>query len=306
MKVVGIDLGGTKIAAGVVNKQGKIFESLILSTNVKGEWPGLRKQILDLVQYFSQKHQIRAVGIGSAGPLDSDKGLLLDPTNFHWKRRVPVKLVAELQKSLNMPVFLENDAAASILAENWKGKAKPNSIILTLGTGLGIGVFSNGALVRGGRNLHPEGGHLIIHPNDKKNKCGCGNFGCAEAYLSGKNFERIASREFKKNINGKEIVLLAKKKNKKALRLLNEYAHNLALYLHSLVVLYYPEEIIFAGSFAAVFPYIEKTTKKDLFQLIERRLDTIPLMPKLRRSNLGNEAAFLGGACLAFRNRKKL
>jgi glucokinase len=139
-----------------------------------------------------------------------------------------------------MPVRLENDAAAAILAEYWIGAAKGirNAMILTLGTGLGTGIICNGELVRAGHYFHPEAGHIIIKMGDETAPCGCGNLGCAESYLSGRNFARRARARFgNSSLSGKDITDLARKGDPRALAAFEEYARLMATVIHNFVVL---------------------------------------------------------------------
>ena len=195
--VLAYDLGGTKVAVGVVDSSGKILAFHREAAFIKQGKKATLDQLIRLGKEMIAKYPaIISVGVASAGPLDPVTGELLDPTNFsgpggHWGR---VPLAAILAKGLKKKVVLENDAAAAILAEVWKGLAKgtKNAMILTLGTGLGTAVVANGELVRGGRHQHTEGGHMIIQANDQSAPCGCGQFGCAEAYLSGRSFAHRA------------------------------------------------------------------------------------------------------------------
>jgi glucokinase len=298
--VIGIDLGGTKVAAALVTPAGKILAEQKAPTHLKDGWPGLKRQLLELCRGLqSAKYKAAAVGVGSAGPLHSPSGKLLDPTNFGWKA-APVSLARELSQALKVPVHLENDAAAAVLAERWKGGARKNSAVLTLGTGLGLGVVCDGELVRGGRGLHPEGGHVLLRPGDPSAPCGCGNFGCAEAYLAGARFtERAAVLIGERDVTGERLVARAAAGDVKVKALFADYSELMAAYLQDLVVLYYPEEVIFTGSFAAALPHFLPATALRLKELLLRRLKTIPLLPKLRVSRLGNRAGVLGSAFLA-------
>ncbi len=298
MYVIGIDLGGTKIAAGLVRKDGKVLKELKVPSRLHDGWPGLRKQLVEVVKELSVK-KVKAVGIGSAGPLHAPSGMLLDPTNFGWKGAQKIHLSRDLSKSLKLPVQLENDAAATVLAERWKGRAGDNCIVLTLGTGLGMGVICDGRLVRGGRELHPEGGHLLLRAGDPTALCGCGNYGCAEAYLSGKKFDERAEKKFGIKLKGTEWAAKALQGDPQAGSLFEEYSTLLSEYLHNLIVLYYPKTMIFTGSFAKGHEAFLPQTREKLEELLRRRLLTLPLLPVLRSSKLGNKSGVLGGAYIA-------
>ena len=269
----------------------------------------LLKQLADLGAQILKKHpSIRRAGIASAGPLDPARGILLDPTNLagqedKWGK---VQLTATLSKKLKIPFTLENDAAAAILAEHWMGAARgcKNAMILTLGTGLGTGIIANGELVRAGRGLHTEAGHIIIQSNDMTASCGCGNLGCAEAYLSGKNFALRAQQLWSKphevaGFEGAEFAKLARAGNKEALKLFEDYADRMATTLHNYVVIYSPEIIVLTGSFAATSDLFLKQTRTKLESLLKRRRVGVDMMPKITLSKLDNHAGLLGGAYVA-------
>jgi glucokinase len=300
MSVIGIDLGGTKVAAAVVTSRGRILCEELGATELSS-WPQLKKQLLALCRDLKKKHpSVTAIGIGSAGPLHAPSGTLLDPTNFGWKKKLAVPLARELSAALKMPVLLENDAAAAALAERWQGNAGNECAVLTLGTGLGVGIIANGRLVRGGRGLHPEGGHIVLRAGDRSAPCGCGNFGCAEAYLSGKSFAARAGKSLgRPTLTGKEITQMALCGNPQVLEFFKEYSGHLAAFLTDMVVLYYPKKVILTGSFAEAHELFLPLAKDLLRSMIQRRLKTLPLFPKISVSKLGNRAGVLGGAYLA-------
>jgi glucokinase len=195
---------------------------------------------------------------------------------------------------------LENDAAAAVLAEHWIGAAKnyKNAMVLTLGTGLGTGIICNGALVRAGRGLHPEAGHLIVRHGDQSAPCGCGNLGCAEAFLSGRNFGRRAKQKFADSeLTSKDIADLARKKDPRALAAFEEYSQIMATTIHNYVRIYCPEIIVFTGSFADAADLFIPHTERYLAERLAREVE---LLPKLAISTLNNEAGLIGGAYVAF------
>jgi glucokinase len=268
------------------------------------------QQLADLGLSFLKKHpEIRRVGIASAGPLDPVRGTLLDPTNFASKAGTwgKVPLARLLQKKLKRHVTLENDAAAAILAEHWIGGAKryENAMILTLGTGLGTGIITQGELLRAGRNLHTEAGHIILNYDDSSAPCGCGNLGCAEAYLSGRNFSRRARVRFgNAQLTAKDIADLARKRDPRAVAAFHEYALVMAVAIASYVAIYAPEIILFTGSFAESADLFLDETRDHLERMLKRRRVGMDLMPKLAVSKLGNNAGLIGGAFVAIRHGK--
>lgn len=301
---IGLDLGGTKLAAAMVSATGRLRGARREATCTES-WPELRAQLVSVCQELQESHgRAAGVGIGSAGPLHAPSGVLLDPTNFGWTSPLKVNLTRELSRALKLPVELENDAAAAVLAEGWKGGGGKNCVVLTLGTGLGMGVLCGGKLQRGGRGLHPEGGHLLLRAGDRSALCGCGLLGCAEAYLSGRNFARRACTILKEpDLNGAQLTERAARGDGRVVALFDEYALLLAEYLQDLVILYYPERVILTGSFAAAHPYFLPTAKARLEELLRRRLRTIPLLPEIRPSRLSDQAGVLGAAYVAMHSR---
>ena len=256
--VLAYDLGGTKVAAGVVREDGKIIRQTRVLVDFESGPNGVLDQLAAIGRLIIDEFpDIKCVGIASAGPLDPAKGLLLDPTNMFTGSTswgvIPIATV--LKKKLKRKIVLENDAAAAVLAEKWMGAAKKsnNAIVLTLGTGVGVGVICNGSLVRAGRGLHPEASHLILGHQDQSAPCGCGNLGCIEAYLSGKNFAaRASSLHLGKDLDARAIAELARKGDVKALKAFEDYVKILAATLSGFVALFALDLVVFTGSFADV------------------------------------------------------
>lgn len=276
-KVLAYDLGGTKVAVGVINSKGKVLDEIRVPVLFEKGKKAVIDQLTDLGKSFLNKNpEIQKVGIASAGPLDPIQGVLLDPTNYASAQgtwgKVPIAKI--LSQKLKRQVYLENDAAAAMLAEHWIGKAKnyKNAMILTLGTGLGTGIISNGELLRSGRFLHPEAGHIIISHDDQSAPCGCGNLGCSEAFLSGRSFSRRARTRFgNPNLTAKDIADLARKRDPRALAAFEEYARLMAIAMHNYVVIYAPEIFVLTGSFAEASDLFLDKTKEHLKALLERR-----------------------------------
>jgi len=300
------DLGGTKVAVGIVDHKGKILEQIRVPVLLEKGQKAVLDQLAELgILLMKNYKQVKVVGLASAGPLDPRAGVLLDPTNFKTDSKAwgKVPIVKMLKSRLKKPVYLDNDAAAAVLAECWLGTAKnaKNVLFLTLGTGLGTGIVVNGALVRAGRDLHTEGGHLIIQYNDKSARCGCGDYGCAEAYLSGFNFaRRFQEKYLESSLTAKDILDLARKNDPRAIEAFDEYGKIMAIVIRNFVVLYAPEVVVFGGSFASAFEFFADKTRYELGRLLQRRRVGVDLFPKLSVSALGNNAGLVGGAKIAF------
>ncbi|MCC2680150.1 MAG: hypothetical protein K0R29_2726 [Pseudobdellovibrio sp.] len=299
--VIAMDLGGTKILAAVVNEKGKIVKQIKAHTQLEGGWPVLKNQIVEICrELMNSGKKITAIGFGSAGPLHAKSGVLLDPTNFGWKKK-KINFVKDLSKVLKLPIVFDNDAVAAVLGERWLKHSPANTICITLGTGLGLGVLIDDHVLRGRGGLHSEGGHLILRPQDHDAHCECGAPGCAEGFLSGVNFVKwVSKRTGRKFKDAKELSELAKGGDIEVSRYFAEYAELMAQYLCSLVVLYYPTEIVFSGSFAQAADLFLPQTKKIMAESLARQQASHKIIPKIRVSRLNNTNGLMGAAYMAF------
>jgi len=303
--ILAFDCGGTKCVAGVVTEKGQILKQIRQKIDITAGSEALLTQMIAMGSELATAFpSIEAIGVSSAGPLDSERGVLVDPTNFKTNEDFyfEVPIVERLKKQFKLPCFLENDAACAILAEKKYGKAEKfrNAMIITLGTGVGIGTVCNNELVKGGRNLHPEASHITINYRDLSAPCGCGNYGCIEAYLSAKNFtQRVAKKLNIKNLSGEALLERARNGDSAILQEFSEYSELFAAALHSLCVVYYPEAVLITGGFSEAASFFLENTKSHLKNFLKRRLKSFPLFPILEVSALGNDACLLGGAVLA-------
>jgi glucokinase len=179
---VGVDVGGTKIAAGVVDEAGKLIASTRRETPATDTHLVL-EAIADAVRELNSHHQVDAVGIGAAGFVDAGRAKVLFAPNLAWRDE---DLKAELTSQLGVPVVVENDANAVAWAESRFGAGRDHDdlVAITIGTGIGGGLISSGRLLRGGYGVAAEIGHITMVPYGRR--CGCGLQGCWEQYGSGR------------------------------------------------------------------------------------------------------------------------
>lgn len=185
---VGIDIGGTKIAAGVVDEQGRIL------ARVRAATPGrdaeqVEEKVSEMVLALRKDHDIEAVGIGAAGFVDEKRSRVNFAPNLGWKDE-PLRMAVE--SVVGLPVVVENDANAAAWGEYRFGAGKDRDYVVTItvGTGIGAGIILEGALYRGRWGAAAEFGHLNVDPGGRP--CGCGNRGCWEQYASGNALVREA------------------------------------------------------------------------------------------------------------------
>lgn len=295
------DLGGTKLRGAHIDGRGKILAQATTRVRQDEGFKGLIELFRETTALLP-KAKIKKVAVASAGPLHPQKGILLDPTNFFTGQKSwgVLPLVSALKKVFKKPVLLENDAAAAVLGEKWKGghgKAT-NIVAMTLGTGVGVGVIANGELVRAGRGLHPEAGHIPLDINAKDYPCGCGANGCIEAFLAGSHFARRLGRLKGRALSGQEAVALAKDDVwvQEAFR---EYGRHLAQAARTLCVMFAPEVVVISGGFSHASALFMEETQALLPQLMERYREGIDLLPKIKVSKLQDDAGILGAAYVA-------
>lgn len=185
---IGVDVGGTKIAAGVVDEEGRILaEGRVDSPAESVE--AIEAAIADLVGSLSQDRGIEAVGVGAAGFVDVTRSRILTAPNLAWK---DLDLRADLEARLRLPVVIENDANAAAWGEFRFGAAMHDDdlLLVTVGTGVGGGIVIDGELFRGAHGVGAEIGHIRVVRGGAV--CGCGLRGCLEAYASGSALTREA------------------------------------------------------------------------------------------------------------------
>jgi glucokinase len=203
--VVGVDVGGTKIAAGVVDANGQVSGRVKVPTDTRQ--PEMTLQSIrgaitaTLHEAGVSPSQISGVGLGIPGKVDTVNGISLLAVNLGW-RAIPVKL--RLEEALGLPCFIENDVSVAAQGESLYGAGKglENFIYLSLGTGVAARMILNSQLYRGSNGLAGEIGHTIFVPSGPQ--CSCGARGCLEALVSGPALARLAQEEIQ---TGKSTIL---------------------------------------------------------------------------------------------------
>src|SRR3954453_1353230 len=179
---IGVDVGGTKVAAGVVDEDGNVLVSTRRPTPSHSP-DHVEETIAAVVTELRREHDVEAVGIGAAGFIDDQRSTVLFAPNLVW-RNEPLR--DDVSKRIDLPVVVENDANAAAWAEYrfGAGKGEDYLVCVTVGTGIGGGMVLNGSLYRGRFGIGAEFGHMQVVPNGRR--CGCGQRGCWEQYCSGR------------------------------------------------------------------------------------------------------------------------
>src|SRR6266542_2057725 len=185
---IGVDIGGTKVAAGVVDEEGEILTRLRRDTPA-ADSAAVVEVIIALVTELAESYNVEAVGLGAPGFVDAGRATVLFTPNLLW-RDEPLR--DEIEKRCHLPAVVENDANAAAWAEARFGAGRGDAfvVLLTIGTGIGGGLVLDGELYRGRFGVAAEIGHLNVVPDGRL--CGCGNKGCWEQYASGRALVREA------------------------------------------------------------------------------------------------------------------
>jgi len=185
---IGIDIGGTKVAAGVVDENGRVLAQARRRTPSRDP-QHLVDVVGEIVRQLLTEHAVEAVGVGAAGFIDESRSTVLFAPNLAWRN---AKLRDEIAGLVDLPVVVENDANAAAWGEYRFGGGDESAdvVVLTIGTGIGAGLILGGQLYRGGFGIAGEPGHVRVVPGGRQ--CGCGNYGCWEQYCSGEALVRAA------------------------------------------------------------------------------------------------------------------
>jgi len=307
---IGVDIGGTKVAAGVVDVDGKILFAAKRETpasDPEATEDVIAALVLELAERVDQLH---AVGIGAAGYIDAERSTVLFAPNLAW-RNEPIK--ADLEKRIGLPVVVENDANAAAWGEARFGAGRGHShiVCVTLGTGVGGGVVINGELYRGEFGIAGEFGHMQVVPGGLR--CGCGNKGCWEQYASGTALEREA-RELAESgsplavgllalahtpdgITGPLITQAAKEGDPAAMELFEDLGHWVGVGLANLAAALDPGCFIVGGGVSDAGELLLRPTR----EAYHRALTGRGYRPEaeIRQAELGSEAGLVGAADLA-------
>lgn len=313
MYYVGIDLGGTKIAAGLVDEQGRILSKA--STNTGRERPAddiiedmamLTKKVIS--DYGVETGSVKSIGIGSPGIVNDKEGTLIYANNIHSLSNKNLR--AGIQKFISLPVILDNDANCAALAESVAGAAKDvdHSVTITLGTGIGSGVVINRRIYSGMNNAGAELGHMVISMGGKK--CNCGRTGCWEVYASAtalieqikeaiienpdSQIYRLVEGDLSK-INPKVAFDAAKTGDNTAVQIINRYITYVAEGIINTVNIFCPQVVVIGGGISKQGEYLLKPIREIVKKYMLFKGNS---SMEIRAAKMGNDAGIVGAAML--------
>ena len=309
MTVLAIDIGGTKLAAGIVGPAGNIL--------ARGETPTLASEgperVLNRIFRLAENvlaapgvsaDAIGRIGIGCAGPVDRLKGLILNPPNLPGWVHVP--LVERIEKALGRPTVLENDANAAALGEfrYGAGKGASSLVYLTVSTGIGSGIILDGKIWHGVKDGAGEVGHMTLLPDGPM--CGCGNRGCLEALASGPSIARRAREALAAgqpsrlreagDFTAADVVRLAQEGDPIAAEVWDATVEYLGLGVAAIVTILAPERVVIGGGVTQAGDFLFKPLRREVRHRVKLvAVESVPILP----AALGPDVGILGAAAVA-------
>lgn len=305
---IGIDLGGTKISGALSDLEGNVMSSYTVPTDAfEGEAAVLDRMISVALRVTEESginlEEVKAIGIGSPGPLDAKRGMLLNPVNLPFRN---FKLVEAIVNRFGIPTYLENDGNAAAIGEYLfgAGKGTENMVYITVSTGIGAGAVINGKLYKGSTSNSLEIGHTTIDPTGPK--CKCGNTGCAEVFASGTAIGRQGKEAVEagletslrnyENITSYEVFKEAEKGDKIASEILNKSLNYLGICVANVITSFDPEVVAIGGGVSKggqiVFDKVREVVKERCFESMVESCKIVP-------AGLGTDAGVIGAVALA-------
>lgn len=306
---IGIDLGGTFIKSGIVSREGELVDSLKLPTGVEANSTEvILENMKDSVRKLLDKNKlkIKAIGVGVPGIADENGNITIF-SNIKVFDNYP--MAKELSIEFGIPVFVDNDANNAAIGEFLFGAAKglKNFIVITIGTGIGGGIFIDGHIYHGKIGAAGEVGHMLISPDGRQ--CGCGNYGCWESFASAtaivkkcqslirKGIKTSLIKYYPDGLSARVIVEEAKAGDKVALEIFDEMCKYLGIGIANLVNIFNPEAFIVGGGVSLAGDFLFERLR------FYTGLYSVPFSFKdmeLKPAMLGDNSGVLGSAALAF------
>lgn len=312
-KVIGIDLGGTTAKIGILSQSGDILSKWELSTDISEEGTKIVPNIIQSIKAYLDSEKLSSedflgIGMGTPGTVNRKNGTVIGAFNLNWKTLQPIR--EQFESSTGIPFFLDNDANVAALGEQWKGAGnnEKNVSFITLGTGVGGGLVSDGTLIHGAVDAAGEVGHITVEPGGYE--CTCGKKGCLEQYASATGIVRLArdlAKEYSEESDLKTLVLKNDPVDSKAIFdaakagdtyanfVVDRFAYYLGLALGNIANILNPSTIVLGGGVSKAGEFlVEKVSKV----VEEFTFPTIRSVTKIKIAELENDAGMIGAASL--------
>ncbi len=305
----GVDIGGTTVKLGLFKFDGEVLEKWEIKTRTEEEGKNILPDVAKTIQESMEKHQLEkedilGVGVGIPAPV-MESGIVKATANLGWGYK---EVKHELEELLEIEVKVGNDANVAALGEMWKGGGlgHKNMIMVTLGTGVGGGVITNGHIMIGGHGAGGEIGHICVN-YDETEQCGCGSRGCLEQYASATGITRLARKRLAKNkdatllreikaeeISAKTVFDAVKEGDRVACEIAEEFGQYLGYAMANLAVIVDPEIIVIGGGVSrageVLLDYVTKSFNERVFFANKEC--------RFALATLGNDAGIYGAAKL--------
>lgn len=299
---IGVDLGGSHIAIGAVDNNGKViekFEKRITKTEKKNIKKTIEEYIIEKTKMLQEKYKITSIGIAVPGTIEN--GVILKSVNLELKN---YPLLDKLKENINIPIKIKNDTKCAAIAENIYGALREynSGIFLTLGTGIGGAIIINNKLLEVGELPGCEFGHMIIQKNGLQ--CNCGKKGCFEKYASMKAFKDNLRNvlNLDEKTSGKDLLDIIRRNPQesenfnKINKVIEEYIDNLSIGISNLINIFEPEAVVIGGSFVFYEEIFMNKLKEKILNnslLFNQRKEII-----IQTAILGNDAGLIGSTLL--------
>ena len=310
---VGIDLGGTNIAAGVTDRDHKILFEHSVPTGLPRPADELAQAVFDMVKDMLKDHgmdfgDVTCAGIGIPGTVNQETGMVEYANNFGFDH---VPFVTMIQELFPCPVFAENDAKAAAWGEYLAGAGQGSSsmVMVTLGTGVGGGIILGGRLLAGYNLAAGEIGHMVIREGGKL--CSCGRRGCLEAYASASALVEAARKAAKRQsdsllnylcgedldkINGRMVFQAAKAMDPAAVQVMEEFVEHLAVGVANIINIFQPEVLCVGGGLSGAGDQLLTPLRERTAPVVYSR--SSQKNARIVAAALGNGAGIIGAAGL--------
>jgi len=295
---IGIDIGGTKTAIGLIGKDGEVWAKVSLPTDqtvgpeVMVDRMAAAIQDIITAQGIAES-ELLGIGVGAPGPLNTKEGKIAEPPNLRGWWNFPI--VDSLKRYFSLPIRLENDATAAALAEKWLGAAKDadHFVFITISTGIGAGIYSHGKLLTGASGNAGDVGHIVVDPS--VGTCVCGQKGCWEFVASGTAVARQASALLGREVSSKEAFDLAAAGQPVIQELVAKVFENIGVGCVTLINTFDPEKLVIGGGVSQV--------GEPLFNAVRDYVSKYALNPSGRQTPivpaaLHQDAGLIGAAAL--------
>lgn len=315
---IGVDLGGTNIAVGIVNEEGELIYDDFIPTGKERNYEAIVNDIIDLINKIikesgANKEKIRAVGVGIPGVSEPNTGRVIKCPNLNFSG-TPLKELME--EKLNIPVFVDNDATLAALAEHAAGSMKNvnSGVFITIGTGIGGGIILNGKIETGFHGIGSEIGHMIVGENYYN--CGCGRNGCLETFASSTALISYTKKLIEsgeetaildkvggniEKLDGRLIFEAAKDGDILANKVVDRMVKYLAIGIMNIISIIDPEVFVLGGGISKAGNFLLNKIKEEVSRI--KYFEELPI-GNIVLAQLGNEAGIIGAAALGKLNIK--